>query len=78
MARLHVEEGHRQIGGPEGLLGQAQEANRIFAARKQQGRSFKFGGHLAHDVDGLGLEVLEVVELVASHGGRAQIRMRRC
>ena len=73
MARLHIEKRHRQVRRPEGFLGQAQQADGIFAAGEQQGRTFEFGGHLAHDVDGLGLEVLEVVELVASHGRQAQI-----
>jgi len=73
VAGFHVEERQRQVGGPEGFLGQTQEADGILAAGEQQGRTFEFGGHLAHDVDGLGLEVLEVIELVASHGRRAQV-----
>src|SRR5881397_2721492 len=62
MARVHIEERHRDVRGTEGFLGQAQEADGILAAGEQQRRPLKLRGDLAHDVDGFGFEVLKMIE----------------
>jgi hypothetical protein len=38
----------------------AGQDDRVLAAREQQHRPFELGRHLAHDVDGLGLEHIEL------------------
>ena len=67
VAGIDVEQRHRQVGGPEGLFGEPQETDGVLAAGEQQRRAFEFAGDLAHDMDGLGFEVLEVVEMVVAH-----------
>ena len=63
VARVHVHHGEREAGGPEGLLGQAQQHDRVLAAREQQHGPLELGGHLAEQVDGLGLERAQVRQL---------------
>ena len=58
---------HRDVGGAEGLLRQAQQADGILAAGEQQGGPLELGGDFAHHVDGLGFQILEMVEMVAVH-----------
>jgi hypothetical protein len=67
VAGLDVEERHRQVGRPEGLFGEAQEADGILAAGEEQRGPLELGRHLAHDVDGFGLQVLEMVKMVGGH-----------
>ena len=55
--------GNGKRAGPEGLLGQAQQHDRVLAAAEQQHGALELGGDLAHDVDGLGLEGLQVGQL---------------
>jgi len=58
MAGVDVEQWQWQLGRAEGFLRQAQEADGILAAGKEQRGPFEFAGDLAHDVNGFGLEVL--------------------
>ena len=62
---VDVHEREREAAGPERLLGQAQQHDRVLAAAEQQDGPLELGGDLAHDVDGLALERVEVGELVA-------------
>ena len=77
--------GNGKPAGPERLLGEAQQHDRVLAAAEQQHRALELGRDLAHDVDRLGLERAQVVELVgcgvmrcpwpAAHGaGSARLR----
>ena len=61
---VDVHDREREPPRAEGLLGQAQQDDRVLAAAEQQHRPLELGGHLAEDVDRLGLERLEVGELV--------------
>ena len=54
--------GHGNGAGPERLLGQPQQHDRVLAAAEEQDRALELGGDLAHHVDGLGLERLELGE----------------
>jgi hypothetical protein len=47
---VHQREG--EFAGTEGLFGDAQQDDRVLAAREQQGRVAAFGRDFAHDVDG--------------------------
>jgi len=67
MAGVHVQERHRDVRRAEGLLGEAQEADGILAAREQDGGAFEFSRHFAHDVNAFRLEVLQVVEVIRVH-----------
>ena len=58
--------GNGKRAGPERLLGQAQQHDRVLAAAEEQHGPLELGGDLAHDVDRLGLERLEVGELARS------------
>src|SRR5207244_170466 len=59
---VHDREG--QPPRPERLHGQAQHHARVLAAGEEEHRSFELGRDLADDVDRLGLERLQVRELV--------------
>ena len=63
VAGVDVHEREREARRAERLLGQAQQHDRVLAAAEQQHRALELGGDLAHDVDGLGLERLQVGEL---------------
>ena len=54
--------------GRNALMRQVQHDDRVLAAGEQQHGPLELGGHLADDVDGLGLERPQVAELVASRG----------
>src|SRR5919112_849976 len=69
VARVHVHERERERRRAEGLLGQPQQDDRILAAAEQQHGPLQLGRDLAHDVDGLGLEGLQVRQLVRAHAG---------
>ena len=60
VARVDVHEREREAAGAKRLLGQAQQHDRVLAAAEQQHRLRQLGGDLAHDVDRLGLELLQV------------------
>jgi hypothetical protein len=66
---VHVHHGERDASRPERLLGQRQHDDRVLTAGEQQGGPLEFGGDLAHDVNGLGLEHVELGHLVIrTHG----------
>jgi hypothetical protein len=67
VAGVDIQQRQRQFGRAEGLLGEPQEADGVLPAGEEQGGPLKFTRHLAHEVDGLGFEVLQVVEVVGSH-----------
>ena len=64
---VDVEQRHRDIGWTKGLLREAEQADRVLAAREEQGRPLKAGGDFAHHVDGLCFQILEVIEMVTMH-----------
>jgi len=54
---------------PERLFGQGQHHDRVLAAGEQQHRPLELGPDLAHDMDGLGLEDIELRHLIIrTHG----------
>ena len=61
---VDVHHRERQSGRREGLDRQVQHDDRVLAAGEQQYRPFELGGHLADDVDRLGLERAQVAQLV--------------
>ncbi len=67
VAGVHVEKRHRDVRRAERLLRQAQQADGILAAGKEQGRALELGGDLTHDVDGFGFQILQMVEVVRMH-----------
>ncbi len=60
VAGVDVHDREREARRPEGLLGQAQQHDRVLAAGEQQHRPFELGGDLAHDEDRLRLERVEM------------------
>ena len=57
----------------EGLLGQADEHDRVLAAAEEQGGALALGGDLAHHVDGLGLERAQMAERGRGYGGHGSV-----
>ena len=57
---VDVHQREREARRPERLLGEAQQHDRVLAAGEQQHRPLALGGDLAHDVDGLVFERVEV------------------
>ena len=60
VAGVHVHEGERDLRGVERLLGDAEHDDRVLAAAEQEARALELCSHLAHDVDRLGLDGIEV------------------
>ena len=60
--RVDVHDREREAAGPEGLLRQAQEDDRVLAAREEEHRPLELAGDLAEDVDRLCLQLVEVRE----------------
>jgi len=58
--RVDVHDGEREARRAEGLLGEAQQHDRVLAAREEQHRALELGRDLAHDEDGLGFERVEM------------------
>ena len=67
VAGVDVHQREREAAGPERLLRQAQQHDRVLAAGEQQHGPLELGRDLAHDVDRLGLERVEVGERALSH-----------
>ena len=67
MPGVDVEQRHREVRRPKCFFGEPQQADRIFAAGEQQSGPLEFGRDFAHDVDGFGFEILEMIEMIASH-----------
>ena len=64
VAGVDVHEREREPARPERLLCEPQQHDRVLAAGEEQHRPLSLGGDLAHDVDRLGLELVEVRERV--------------
>ena len=58
-----------EAAGAEGLLGQAQQDDRVLAAREEEHGALELRRDLAQDVDRLGLERVEVGEADEAVGG---------
>ena len=71
VAGLDIQERHGDVGWTERLFGEAQQTDGVFAAGKEQGRTFKLGGHFTHDVDGFRFQVLQMIQMIAFHELRA-------
>src|SRR3954453_18187270 len=67
VARVHVHERERERRRAECLLGEAQQHDRVLPAAEEQHGLGQLGGDLAHDVYRLGLEDLEMRQLVRAH-----------
>ena len=65
--RVHVHERKRRLARVKGLLRQPYHHARVLADRVQHHRLFELRRHLADDVDALGLELLQMGEVVGSH-----------
>src|SRR3954449_6415463 len=74
VARVHVHERERERRGAERLLGQAQKDDRVLAAAEEQDRPRQLGRHLAHDVDRLGFEDVQMGQLVRAHAAPGAFR----
>jgi len=67
MAGVHVQQRHRDVGRAERLFRQAQKADGILATGKQQGRPVELRRDFTHDVNRLGFEILQMIQVVAAH-----------
>ena len=63
---VDVHDRERETGRSEGLLRQAQQDDRVLAAREEEDRRAGLGGDLAHDGHGLRLERVEVAQQVSA------------
>ena len=68
---VDVHDREREPSRPEGLLGEPQQHDRVLAAGEEQHRALALGGDLAHDVDRLGLELVEVRERARARRSRS-------
>ena len=71
---VDVHQRERERRRAEGLLGQAQQHDRVLAAAEQQHRSLELGRDLAHHVDRLGLQRPQVAQLRAAGDGHPKVR----
>ena len=60
VTRVDVHDRERELGRAKGLFGQPEHHDRVLAAGEEQHRTFALGSDLAHDVDRLGLELVEM------------------
>jgi hypothetical protein len=67
VAGLDVQERHGNVRRAERLFREAQQADGILAAGKEQGGTLKFGGDFTHDVNRLGFQILQMIEMIAAH-----------
>ncbi len=65
---VDVHDRERELAGPERLLGEPEQDDRVLAAREEQHRTLELGRDLAEDVDGLRLELVEVRQRRESPG----------
>ena len=63
VAGVDVHDREGELAGAERLLGEPEQHDRVLAAGKEEDGALELGGELAHDVDGLRLELVEVGEL---------------
>src|SRR5437899_4864926 len=59
---VDVHDRERHLRGPERLVRQVKHDDRVLAATEQQDRPLELPGHLAEDVDRLGLESVKLAE----------------
>ncbi len=64
VACVHVHHREWERRRAERLLRQAQQHDRVLAPAEQQDGPLEFGGDLAHDVDGLGLQGAQMGQVV--------------
>ncbi len=69
-ARIHMQQRDRRRRRRERLQQQMQQHRTVLADRIQQHRIAELGGHLAQDVDALGLEPVEVGQGGRMHRGQ--------
>src|SRR3954466_15492508 len=74
VARVHMHQRERERRRAEGLLGEAQQHDRVLAGAEQQHGLGQLGRHLAHDVDRLGFEDVEMCQLVRAHAATGVFR----
>ncbi len=67
VAGFDVKKRHRNVRRAERLLREAQQADGILAAGEEQGGALEFSGDLTHDVNRLGFQILQMVEMVRTH-----------
>jgi hypothetical protein len=60
VAGVDVQDRERERAGAERLDRELEQDERVLAAGEQQHRPLELGGHLAHDVDRLRLEAVEL------------------
>ena len=68
VAGVDVQEGERQLLGPEGLQREMQHDAGVLAGGEQQSRLFEFGGDLAQNVDGFGFQPVEMGLVQGANG----------
>ena len=76
VAGVDVEDRERERTGPERLDGQLEQDQRVLASGEQQHGPLELGGDLAHDVDRLGLEAVELGDAHAATSPRARSAQR--
>ena len=59
-----MHQGERDLSGIKGFLGQTYHHGGVLADGVEHHGIFKFGSHLANDVDGFGFEFAEVVQRI--------------
>ena len=67
VAGVDVQKRKRDAGRIEGLARQMRHHYRVFAAREEDDRPLELLGHLAQDVDGLGLQLVEMRLFAIAH-----------
>ena len=67
VAGRHIEERHRNVRGTEGLLREAEQADRVLAAGEEDGGTLELRGDLTHDVDRFRFEVIQMIEMIGFH-----------
>ena len=63
VARVDVHDREGELAGPERLLREPEQHDRVLAAGEEEHRPLELGRELAHDVDRLRLELVEVGEV---------------
>ena len=64
---IDVHQRERNFSGRKGFLGQTHHYRRVLTYGIKHHRIFKLGGHLTDDVDGLGLELLQMTQTIFCH-----------
>ena len=67
IGRVDVQQGKRGLRWVERLCGEMQQHGRVLADRVQHHRLAELGHNLSHDVNALGLKLLQVGQVVVGH-----------